>query len=125
MRYAPGLSLARALGWFSIGLGLAEVLAPRALADLTGVRRPGLLQAYGLREIGCGIGILSSARPAGWLWGRVAGDALDLGTLGAALAEADGEHRGRAPAATAAVAGVTALDVLCGLQLSTAAALEG
>ena len=31
-RYVPGNSLARFLGYFSIGLGLAEILAPRALA---------------------------------------------------------------------------------------------
>src|SRR5947209_10102577 len=90
--YAPGIKLARGLGWFSIGLGLAEVLAPHAMADLTGVRSPALLRAYGLREIICGIGILGSARPAGWLWGRVAGDALDLATLLAAAAGADGER---------------------------------
>src|SRR5437764_2296926 len=73
-RYAPGISLARALGWFSIGLGLAEVLAPRDMAGLTGVRHPALLQAFGVREIVSGLGILSSSRPTGWMWGRVAGD---------------------------------------------------
>src|SRR5262249_14943113 len=122
--YAPGLGLARALGWFSIGLGMAEALAPDAMADLTGVPHPRLLQAYGLREIACGIGILSSPRPAGWMWGRVAGDALDLGTLGAAWSEADGS-RGRVCMSAAAVAGVTLLDLICAGQLSAAAALEG
>jgi hypothetical protein len=122
--YAPGLGLARALGWFSIGLGLAEVLAPRHMAQLTGVPHPGLIQAYGWREIAAGVGILSSKRPAGWLWTRVAGDALDLATLGAAMAEGNGDA-GKARVAAAAVAGVTALDVLCGMQLSAAAALEG
>src|SRR5205085_6171972 len=61
-RYAPGLGAARGLGWFSIGLGLAELVAPRTMAELTGVRSPGLLQLYGLREIACGVGILSSTR---------------------------------------------------------------
>src|SRR3954471_18313965 len=75
-RYAPGIGLARFLGWFSIGLGMAELLAPREMARLGGVRQEGLLQAYGLREIATGIGILSSPQPAGWLWARVAGDAL-------------------------------------------------
>src|SRR3954449_272914 len=102
-RYAPGLRLARGLGWFSIGLGLAEFLAPHLMADLTGVPHPRLLQVYGLREIACGVGILSSTRPAGWLWGRVAGDALDLSTLGAALAQADSEGRWRACGAALAV----------------------
>jgi len=124
-RYVPGNSLARGLGWFSIGLGLAELLAPQAMADLTGVPHPRLLQGYGLREIACGIGILSSIRPAGWLWARVAGDALDLATLGAAMAEDDTQGRERALVAAAAVAGVAVLDLICAGQLTTAAALEG
>src|SRR5262245_60109590 len=84
-RYAPGLRLARCLGWFGIGLGLAELLMPEMMADLTGVPHPKLLQAYAVREIVCGIGILNSARPAAWMWARVAGDALDLGTLGVSM----------------------------------------
>ncbi len=125
MRYAPGAGLARALGWFSIGLGMAEVFAPRTMANLTGVRSTGTLQGYGLREIVCGLGILSNSRPTGWLLGRVAGDALDIATLLRAASEGDDTRRQRALAACAAVAGVTALDVLCSLQMTTAAALEG
>ena len=54
-------SMARGLGWFSIGLGLAEVLAPRALTRGLGMEgNEQLVQAYGLREIPTGIGILSS-----------------------------------------------------------------
>lgn len=30
--------LARGLGWFSVGLGLAEIAAPRGLARMIGVR---------------------------------------------------------------------------------------
>ncbi|HLJ97968.1 MAG TPA: hypothetical protein VKU02_32705, partial [Gemmataceae bacterium] len=114
----------RGLGWFSIGLGLAEVLAPRAMAVLTGVRSERLLQLYGLRELAVGLGILCTSRPTGWMWGRVAGDALDIATLLAAAARADGEC-GRSLLATAAVGGVTALDIGCAAQLSAAAALEG
>jgi hypothetical protein len=73
---------ARALGWFSIGLGVAELLAPRAMARATGLAgRRTLMQAYGLREIATGIGLLASANPRPWLWARVAGDALDALTL--------------------------------------------
>ena len=72
-------SMARRLGWFSIGLGLAEVLAPRALTRGLGMEgNEELVQAYGLREIVTGIGILSSDQPAPWIWGRVGGDALDM-----------------------------------------------
>lgn len=122
-RYVPGNSLARFLGYFSIGLGLAEVLAPDAVRRLSGVRQEGILRAYGVREIVCGIGILSSTRPTGWLWARVAGDALDLLTAGGNYAEAGGHRRGRLLATALALAGVTALDALCAAQLSAAAAL--
>ena len=81
--------LATFLGLFSIGLGLWELAAPRSVARVTGARlHPQLIQAYGLREIMAGVGILSDHQPRGWLWARVAGDALDLATLGAAYAEA-------------------------------------
>jgi len=106
--------MARALGWFSIGLGVAEVVAPRRMARLIGLahtdtRRP-LLQAFGLREIASGAGILGGGRQAGWLWSRVVGDALDLAMLGRARSER-GADRARLASATAAVAGVTALDL--------------
>jgi len=123
-RYAPGINLARSLGYFSIGLGLAELLAPRFMENLTGVRQPGLIQVYGVREIVCGLGILSSAQPAGWLWARVAGDILDLATLAAPMAQG-GEAATRAGAAGAAVAGVTLMDVACATGLTGAAAMEG
>lgn len=110
----------RTLGWFSIGLGLAELLAPRGLSRLIGVRdhRP-LVRVLGLREITSGVGILTRPRPTGWLWSRVAGDAMDLALLGAAFKS----YRGRPvrlALATAAVAGVTLLDVMCSRELRRA-----
>jgi uncharacterized membrane protein len=110
--------LARGLGWFSIGLGIAELAAPRDLARSIGVSDHRLLlRAVGLREIVTGLGILTRRRPAGWLWARVAGDMMDLALLGTVLNSADG-RRGRVTAATAAVAGVTMLDVWCSRQIS-------
>ena len=109
--------LARGLGYFSIGLGLAELLAPKAVGRMIGLEdRPGLLRLYGLREITAGLGILTQSQPTGWVWSRVAGDALDLATLGAAFASKQ-DKRGRVAAATAAVAGVAALDVICSRKL--------
>jgi hypothetical protein len=85
----PMRAPARALGWFSIGLGLAELAMPRRLARVAGMPNvPALTRFYGLREIGTGIGILSSRDPSPWLWGRVAGDALDVATVGAGLVTA-------------------------------------
>ncbi|HWR50241.1 MAG TPA: SRPBCC family protein [Bryobacteraceae bacterium] len=110
--------LATGLGWFSIGLGLAEVAAPQRMARLIGVReRTALIRGLGFREIASGIGILANRRPAGWVWSRVAGDAMDLSLLGSALKTRE-RGRGRTAAATAAVAGVTVLDLLCSQQLT-------
>lgn len=110
--------LATFLGLFSVGLGLWEMLDPHGVADRTGVRFPALLRGYGLRELGAGVGILSTRRPAGWLWARVAGDVLDLSTIAAAYARASGDDRRKAVQAAVAVAGVTVLDLIAAQQHS-------
>jgi uncharacterized membrane protein len=121
-----GEMLARGLGWFSIGLGLAEVAAPRDMAKLIGVRDDyrGLFRILGLREIASGVGILSGrgtgAPLAASLWSRVGGDAIDLTLLGAALAAGRSDRR-KLAVAVAAVAGVTALDMICAQRLSRGA----
>jgi uncharacterized membrane protein len=108
--------LAKALGWFSVGLGLAQLLAPRRMSRAIGVEeRPGIMRALGVREIVSGAGILSQPRPANWLWTRVAGDAMDLALLGNA-ARSPYNRRRRIGVALAAVAGVAALDVLAGME---------
>ena len=112
--------LAQGLGWFSIGLGLAEVLAPRGVAKIAGVRgNTALIRLFGLREIASGIGIfMQGKRPAAAVWSRVAGDALDLAALASAFASSDSK-KGRVAFATANVLTVTALDVICAQQLSS------
>jgi uncharacterized membrane protein len=112
---------ARGLGWFSIALGLTQIGAPRTVARLIGLKDDDdtrtTMFAIGLREITSGIGILSG-RPhsTGWLWSRVGGDLMDLALLGKAL-NSDNSDRGRVAAATAAVLGVTLVDLLTGQQL--------
>src|SRR3569832_590001 len=71
--------MAMGLGWFSIGLGLLELIATRRLARSIGMQgRETTLEAYGLREIASGIAILmlpdTKAKSVG-MWSRVAGDA--------------------------------------------------
>ena len=115
-----GERLARGLGWFSIGLGLAEILAPRGVAKIAGVRgkHTGLIRLFGLREIASGTGIFAQGRrPAAAVWSRVVGDALDLMALGAAAASPK-SRKGRVAFATANVLAVTALDVVCAQRLS-------
>ena len=116
--------LTRALGWLSIGLGLTEIAAPRALARLIGVKgNRALLRMFGLREIASGVGILNGRRPVGWLWSRVGGDMMDLAVLGSAFTSRNANRR-RVAAATAAVTGVTILDLRASQQLSSSPALQ-
>jgi uncharacterized membrane protein len=116
--------MTQALGLFSIGLGVAELAAPRAVAKLVGIRsNNALLRTMGVREITSGIGILMQDRPTAWMWSRVGGDVIDLALLGRALRSRD-TRRGRAAVATAAVAGVTLLDLLSSRKVAQQAGPE-
>lgn len=113
--------LTQFLGWFSIGLGLAEVVAPQAVARLIGVdedEHSTLLRAYGVRELAAGVGILTRPKPTYWMWNRVIGDAVDLASLGRAMRSPD-TNKTKLTAATLAVLGVTALDILCSVSLTS------
>lgn len=116
-----GERLAAGLGWFSIGLGVAELVAPGAVARGIGLKGRGpaltLTRLCGLRELAAGVGILSQRRPAAWMWSRLAGDVMDLALLAAGFAGRRTD-RSRLAAATAVVAGVTVVDALCAQQLS-------
>jgi hypothetical protein len=102
--------LARALGWFSIGLGIVELVAPGRLARAIGLEdKEGLIGAYGARELASAVPTLSIDKPIG-LAARIGGDALDLGTLATAL-HRDNPKRHNAAIATALVAGITLLDL--------------
>jgi len=112
---------ARGLGWFSIGLGLAQVAAPRRMTRLVGVRDDDTnrhtMFAIGLREIASGVGILAGDRPVAPVWSRVGGDVMDLALLRRAMTSARSK-KNRVAAATAAVVGVTVIDWLTGQDLS-------
>jgi uncharacterized membrane protein len=126
-RAADAERLARGLGWFSLGLGLAELLAPRGVARIAGAGEghTGLIRLYGLREIASGLAIFAQGRrPAAAVWARVAGDALDLATLAVAFVSPK-SNKGRVAFATANVLAVTALDVLCAQQFSSNVAANG
>jgi len=107
-----GDPLAKGLGVFSVGLGLAGLAAPRAIQRLIGIdacdRNNTLLRALGAREVAHGVGIF--ARPRS-VWTRLIGDVIDVAFVGIALADDDND-RSRLIPALGALLGVGALDAL-------------
>jgi hypothetical protein len=102
------------LGWFSVALGLIQLVAPDVVARRVGMAgREGLLRAYGVRDLANGIGLLTTSHPAPWMWARVAGDALDVATLRTVAG------RSADPGVSMAVLGaVMAADVACATALT-------
>ncbi len=110
--------LARGLGWLSVGMGVAQIVAPRAVCRIVGLPvAPALMRLSGLRELAGGIALITQRDPVPWLEARVAGDAVNLAGLAASAPMEDSDGR-RISVAIAAVAGVTALDVYCARELS-------
>lgn len=70
----------------------------------------------GARELGHGALLLGSRRPASWVWTRVAGDVLDLILLVRALCTRTGDRRRRTAVSTAAVVGITAVDLCAAVR---------
>jgi len=115
--------LNQALGWFSVGLGVVELLAPKSFSRMIGAGEHDTLNRLcGARELASGVVLLSQKAPTAAAFSRVAGDAVDLALLGAAFGARDAEPK-RLVAATTAVLGVAALDVYAtGRQASAAVA---
>ncbi len=106
------------LGLFSIGLGLTQLIAPRKVSKAIGVKKNDkLMRAFGAREFSNGVGILTRKKTGAWLWGRVAGDVVDLACLGLAL-RSRRTDKAKLAVAAAAVAGVTAADIYAAQRTS-------
>lgn len=111
IRRSHDMAGARGLGWASIAIGLAELLATRQVQRLLGVRptrqQAGILRTLGVRELMHGISLLGarprSAELAAGVWSRVAGDVLDNVLLASAV------KKTRNPTSLAAVAGAVAV----------------
>jgi uncharacterized membrane protein len=113
--------IALGLGLFSVGLGLAELLAPRRILRLAGIggrsRGRALTRAFGVRELVAGLGLLGRRRVTPWLWARVIGDAVDLAALAAGARRRQANVKiARVAGTIAAVAGVTALDIYAAIK---------
>lgn len=113
--------VAKGLGLFSFALGIPQILAPGRMNRMIGVRDDARsrmwMRAVGVREIAAGVGIFSERRPTEWVWARVAGDTMDLALLGSAL-RSKSEQPVRTLAATGAVVGAFAADLIDSLRLS-------
>lgn len=117
-RNANADRIARGLGWISLGVGLARILAPRAVCRIVGLPvAPTLTRLRGVHELASGFAILADPhRRSSGLNARIAGDAVDLAGL-ALTAALGGSHKRRLNVAIAVTAGLAALDVYCSREL--------
>jgi hypothetical protein len=112
--------IAEGLGWFSLGLGIAQLLAPGALNRLAGIRDDGAARSaqrvVGVREVGAFVAIMADRpHPALPLWSRVGGDLMDLVLLGRAW-RGKRESGPRLALAIGSIAGVTGLDIYAAIR---------
>src|SRR4051794_20388189 len=119
----PEEKLADAMGWASLGLGLALVAAPGRLNRLVGIRDEASTRAWqrivGLRELSAFALIVPGGQRRAGLWAGVAGDAKDLALLGVAAGRKR-ESGARLAATTAGIAAIAALDAYAAARLSAA-----
>lgn len=103
-------ALVRGIGLFSLGLGVAELVAPGRITRTFGLEgKENLIRAFGAREIAGGIGTLSiNPQPA--LWARFAGDVMDAATVALGTRHEDEEKRRNAWIGVGAAVGFAALD---------------
>ena len=111
------------LGYFSLALGLVELVAPGRLARWLGVdgkTAKTIIALFGARELLAGGMLLRGPAVSTNVWNRVIGDGIDLGALGLAFARSD--RKAVVAGALGFVAGATLVDVLAarGLDRETA-----
>ncbi len=111
------IQLSKLLGWVSLGLGAVELLASRRVAAMVGVGSPALVQAFGAREVAAGLMVLNKPDTALPVWGRVAGDAMDIAVLASSLGRRNRQRNGAAGALLFVLA-ATALDIAVATALT-------
>jgi hypothetical protein len=110
------INMSRALGIAGLGIGLAELLAPKWLSKQLGVsHRPTLMRAMGAREVASGIGIVARHNPTPAQWTRVMGDVIDIAAL--ALNVRESKQRKAVFVSLAAVLAIGALDLITARRL--------
>jgi hypothetical protein len=111
----PERKLAKGMGLFSFGLGVAQLAAPDRVNKLIGVKDTpkarAIQRAVAIQELSAAQGIFAFSPPTPVLWSRVAGDVAHLGLLAKAL---DGKRNDKTKLARTigAVAGIALVDAL-------------
>jgi hypothetical protein len=119
----PERKLAKGLGIFSFGLGVAQLAAPDQVNKLIGVKDTtktrAIQRAVGVQELSAAQGIFAFSPPTPILWARVAGDVVHLGLLAKAL---DGRRNDKTKLfrAIGAVAGVGLIDAIVSARYQSA-----
>ncbi|MDP9397180.1 MAG: SRPBCC family protein [Actinomycetota bacterium] len=112
----------RALGVVSLALGVGQLAAPREVARRARVddveQASEVVSLVGARQLVHAAGLLAGR--SGWIWTRVAGDAVDLTLLAHVAGSRRRKRRQRARTATAAVAALTAVDLTAALAAGRA-----
>lgn len=120
----PADRFGRMLGWFSIGLGLTELLAPQRITRALGAEgRENLVRAMGARELVHGVVCLSVNNDYG-AWTRVAGDMVDLAAL-AALYRDDNPKKDNVGKAIGAIVGCTIADLAAATSIRSLHSRKG
>ena len=113
------ITVARALGGFSLVRGAAELMFGRRINVALGLgQSAALVRAFGAREAVAGYLARMYPDMAGPIWMRVAGDVLDVAVLVGALNRRRNPHRDATLAALVAVLGVTAIDIATAASLT-------
>ncbi|WP_246248125.1 SRPBCC family protein [Micromonospora maritima] len=103
---------------------MAQLAAPDTVRRISGVDDSAvsrvMVPLVGARELVHAAGLLTSRRKGVWAWTRVVGDAMDLASLGMALAHRGGRRRRRLVGVTGAVLGITVLDLLTAVHATRA-----
>src|SRR4029079_6504189 len=96
------------MGWFSLGLGTLQLLAPDAVNRWCGLPGGGIRRTVqrmiGAREVAAAGGLLTKSNGSTWMTARVVGDITDIALLTKSLGSST--RRSRTSLALASVVGV-------------------
>ena len=112
------IQMSKTLGLVSLAIGTVQLFAGAQVKRALGLPMPtNFVRAFGARELLSGFVALAHPDNKGPAGLRIAGDAVDLAVLGAALLPGN-RKRGAAALATIAVLGVTIADLAVGTALA-------